>query len=110
MPNIDCKGYEIDDSHTFCFTLQAGDLISIPNPINEEEKIFAYYVSCDSSNGKFILTLPDRAKRPEGYGKTREDNQFRISTQNQLFIEKYDVDELGKEIRSCRPKKRPPVR
>ncbi|WP_165088889.1 type II CRISPR RNA-guided endonuclease Cas9 [Neisseria yangbaofengii] len=110
LPNIDCKGYEIDDSYTFCFTLQSGDLIAVPNPIDGKEKIFAYYISCDSSNGRLILMLPDKSVCPDGYPKFKDGKQFRISSQNSSFIEKYTVDELGQEIRPCRLRKRPPVR
>jgi len=62
---------------------------------------FAYYINCDSSDGRFYLAWHDKGAKEQ---------QFRISTQNLVLMEKYQIDELGKEIRPCRLKKRPPVR
>ena len=100
LPDIDCKGYRIDDSYTFCFSLHKYDLIAFQK--DEKSKVeFAYYINCDSSNGRFYLAWHDKGSKEQ---------QFRISTQNLVLIQKYQVDELGKEIRPCRLKKRPPVR
>ncbi|HEZ7841890.1 TPA: type II CRISPR RNA-guided endonuclease Cas9 [Neisseria meningitidis] len=100
LPDIDCKGYRIDDSYTFCFSLHKYDLIAFQK--DEKSKVeFAYYINCDSSNGRFYLAWHDKGSKEQ---------QFRISTQNLVLIQKYQVNELGKEIRPCRLKKRPPVR
>ena len=100
LPDIDCKGYQIDDSYTFCFSLHKYDLIAFQK--DEKSKVeFAYYINCDSSDGRFYLAWHDKGAKEQ---------QFRISTQNLVLMEKYQIDELGKEIRPCRLKKRPPVR
>ena len=100
LPDIDCKGYRIDDSYTFCFSLHKYDLIAFQK--DEKSKVeFAYYINCDSSDGRFYLAWHDKGAKEQ---------QFRISTQNLVLMEKYQIDELGKEIRPCRLKKRPPVR
>ena len=100
LPDIDCKGYRIDDSYTFCFSLHKYDLIAFQK--DEKSKVeFAYYINCDSSNGRFYLAWHDKGSKEQ---------QFRISTQNLVLMQKYQIDELGKEIRPCRLKKRPPVR
>lgn len=100
LPDIDCKGYRIDDSYTFCFSLHKYDLIAFQK--DEKSKVeFAYYINCDSSDGRFYLAWHDKGSKEQ---------QFRISTQNLVLMQKYQIDELGKEIRPCRLKKRPPVR
>ena len=100
LPDIDCKGYRIDDSYTFCFSLHKYDLIAFQK--DEKSKVeFSYYINCDSSDGRFHLAWHDKGAKEQ---------QFRISTQNLVLMEKYQIDELGKEIRPCRLKKRPPVR
>ena len=100
LPDIDCKGYRIDDSYTFCFSFHKYDLIAFQK--DEKSKVeFAYYINCDSSNGRFYLAWHDKGSKEQ---------QFRISTQNLVLMQKYQIDELGKEIRPCRLKKRPPVR
>ena len=100
LPDIDCKGYRIDDSYTFCFSLHKYDLIAFQK--DEKSKVeFAYYINCDSSNGRFYLAWHDKGSKEQ---------QFRISTQNLVLMQKYQIDELGKKIRPCRLKKHPPVR
>ena len=42
--------------------------------------------------------------------KFDEDSIYRIGVKTALSFPKYQIDELGKEIRPCRLKKRPPVR
>lgn len=100
LPDIDCKGYRIDDSYTFCFSLHKYDLIAFQKDKKSRVE-FAYYINCDSSDGRFYLAWHDKGAKEQ---------QFRISTQNLVLMQKYQVDELGKEIRPCRLKKRPPVR
>ena len=100
LPDIDCKGYRIDDSYTFCFSLHKYDLIAFQK--DEKSKVeFAYYINCDSSDGRFYLAWHDKGSKEQ---------QFRISTQNLVLMQKYQIDEMGKKIRPCCLKKRPPVR
>ncbi|EGZ50990.1 type II CRISPR RNA-guided endonuclease Cas9 [Neisseria wadsworthii] len=97
LPTVDCKGYEIDDNYEFCFSLYKYDLIEIQNPNDINQELRAYYINCDSSDGRFWLAYHD---------KSAKEQQFRISTQNQPIIKKYQVDTLGKEIRLCKAEKR----
>lgn len=111
LPLLDCKGYEIDETYTFCFGLCKNDLILIQDPVDNSKEILAYFINCDSSNGRFNLCLHDKRDRPNGYGVVKTDiKQFRISTQNQVLIKKYQVDVLGKVIRPCKPEKRPELK
>lgn len=109
LPTVDCKGKVITEQHQFCFSLYPNDLIAIPDPNNADEKVFAYYVSCDSTDGRLTLRFHDNAKRPDGfYGAIKgREHQFRVSTGRIAFIEKYQIDVLGKEISLCKTEKRP---
>ncbi|MDU8925332.1 type II CRISPR RNA-guided endonuclease Cas9 [Pasteurellaceae bacterium LIM206] len=108
LPNIDCKGNKIDETYTFCFSLYPNDLIAIQDPNGSDDKIFAYYVRCDSSDGRMILRLSDNSAVPNGYSvpSKNELSQFRISPLNQSYIEKYEIDVLGKKIDLSKPKSR----
>ncbi|MFC3874998.1 type II CRISPR RNA-guided endonuclease Cas9 [Neisseria musculi] len=101
LPLLDCRGYKIDETYTFCFSLHKYDLISFPKDGNPEEEQLVYYITCDSSNGRFWIASHDKGAKEQ---------QFRISTQNQLFIKKYQTDPLGKEIRLCKPEQRPALK
>ena len=101
IPTVDCKGYRIDETYTFCFSLYKYDLISFSQVGDDGQEQFAYYINCDSSNGRFWLALHDKGAKEQ---------QFRISTQNLAFLRKYQIDPLGKEIRLCKPEKRPELK
>lgn len=98
LPNVDCKGYDIDINYKFFFSLHKNDLISIHSPGEPNEELFAYFINCDSSNGRFWLSFHDKGMKEQ---------QFRISTQNQKFIRKYQIDPLGKEIYLCKNERCP---
>ena len=49
-------------------------------------------------------------KTTDSAAKFDEDGIYRIGVKTALSFPKYQIDELGKEIRPCRLKKRPPVR
>ena len=101
-------GLVIDESYIFQFSLFKNDLVKIPNPNNKSEYLFAYFIRPDDEP-RWILKLQDNAIIPDGFSK-KEKNSFRLSFQNQLFIEKYHIDELGRNILLCKPSKRQAVR
>ncbi|MEG9476480.1 type II CRISPR RNA-guided endonuclease Cas9 [Mannheimia indoligenes] len=110
LPNISSTGIEIDDSYVFQFSLFKNDLIEIQDPSNSDNNIIAYYIR-NGDDKRFVLKLHDGAICPNGYSKMKDNpEQFRISVLNQKSIRKYQVDELGKNIRPCRPSKRQAVR
>ena len=108
LPQETTTGLFIDESYIFQFSLFKNDLVKIPNPNNKSEYLFAYFIRPDDEL-RWILKLQDNATIPDGFSK-KENNSFRLSFQNQLFIEKYHIDELGKNIRLCKPSKRQAVR
>ncbi|AHG84448.1 hypothetical protein F543_15860 [Bibersteinia trehalosi USDA-ARS-USMARC-189] len=98
----------MDNSYEFQFSLFKNDLLEIPHPKNENDSILAYFIRPDDER-RWILKFHDNAKIPDIYGK-KDETSIRLSIQGQKFIKKYQVDELGKNIRPCRPTKRQGVR
>ena len=101
-------GLFLDDNYIFQFSLFKNDLVKIPNPNNKSEYLFVYFIRPDDEP-RWILKLQDNAIIPDGFSK-KEKNLFRFSFQNQSFIEKYHIDELGKNINLCKRSKRLDVR
>ncbi|HHX2510989.1 TPA: type II CRISPR RNA-guided endonuclease Cas9 [Neisseria subflava] len=91
----------MDDSFEFQFVLYANDLIKVEL---KKETFFGYFSGLDRSTGNISLRSHDLDKTK---GK---DGIHRIGVKTALSFQKYQIDELGKEIRPCRLKKRPPVR
>lgn len=91
----------MDDSFEFKFVLYANDLIKVEL---KKENFFGYFSGLDRSTGNISLRSHDLDKTK---GK---DGIYRIGVKTALSFQKYQIDELGKEIRPCRLKKRPPVR
>ena len=91
----------MDDSFEFKFVLYANDLIKAEL---KKETFFGYFSGLDRSTGNISLRSHDLDKTK---GK---DGVYRIGIKTALSFQKYQIDELGKEIRLCRLKKRPPVR
>ena len=91
----------MDDSFEFQFVLYANDLIKVEL---KKETFFGYFSGLDRSTGNISLRSHDLDKTK---GK---DGIHRIGVKTALSFQKYQIDELGKEIRLCRLKKRPPVR
>lgn len=108
LPQETTTGLFIDESYIFQFSLFKNDLVKIPNPNNKSEYLFAYFIRPDDEP-RWILKLQDNAIIPDGFSKN-EKNSFRFSFQNQSFIEKYHIDELGKNINLCKRSKRLDVR
>ncbi|HGO5856099.1 TPA: type II CRISPR RNA-guided endonuclease Cas9 [Mannheimia haemolytica] len=104
LPKETTTGNILDNSYEFQFSLFKNDLLEIPHPKNENESILAYFIRPDDER-RWILKFHDNAKIPDIYGK-KDETSIRLSIQGQKFIKKYQVDELGKNIRPCRPTKR----
>ena len=91
----------MDDSFEFKFVLYANDLIKVQL---KKDSFFGYFIGLDRATGQISLRHHDLDKSK---GK---DGIYRIGVKTALSFQKYQIDELGKEIRLCRLKKRPPVR
>ena len=91
----------MDESFEFKFVLYANDLIKVQL---KKDSFFGYFIGLDRATGQISLRHHDLDKSK---GK---DGIYRIGVKTALSFQKYQVDELGKEIRPCRLKKRPPVR
>ena len=91
----------IDESFRFKFVLYANDLIKVQL---KKDSFLGYFSGLDRATGAISLREHDMEKSK---GK---DGIYRIGVKTALSFQKYQIDELGKEIRPCRLKKRPPVR
>ena len=91
----------IDESFRFKFVLYANDLIKVRL---KKDSFLGYFSGLDRATGAISLREHDMEKSK---GK---DGIYRIGVKTALSFQKYQIDELGKEIRPCRLKKRPPVR
>ncbi|WP_127261966.1 type II CRISPR RNA-guided endonuclease Cas9 [Neisseria meningitidis] len=91
----------MDDSFEFRFVLYANDLIKVQL---KKDSFLGYFSGLDRATGAISLREHDLEKSK---GK---DGMHRIGVKTALSFQKYQIDEMGKEIRPCRLKKRPPVR
>ncbi|WP_040976460.1 type II CRISPR RNA-guided endonuclease Cas9 [Necropsobacter massiliensis] len=106
---------EIDESYQFLFPMYPNDLIKI---VKQEGKLqneyFGYYKELDRSDARIIISSHDRDIRKGNVkqkGSDKLTGKFRISTKSKVIsFEKYEIDELGKNIHLCRYSKRPNVR
>ncbi|WP_044470241.1 type II CRISPR RNA-guided endonuclease Cas9 [Mannheimia massilioguelmaensis] len=108
LPRETTTGDLLDDSYIFQFSLFKNDVLEISHPEDENKSVFVYFIRPDDER-RWILKFHDNAKIPNIYGK-KDETSIRLSIQGQKFIRKYQVDELGKNIRPCRPTKRQNVR
>ena len=92
----------IDDSFNFKFPLHPNDLVEV---ITKKARIFGYFASCHRGTGNINIRIHDLDNKVGKNGILEG-----IGVKTALSFQKYQIDELGKEIRSCRLKKRPPVR
>ena len=87
----------MDESFEFKFVLYANDLIKVQL---KKDSFFGYFIGLDRATGQISLRHHDLDKSK---GK---DGIYRIGVKTALSFQKYQIDELGKEIRPCRLKKR----
>ena len=92
----------IDDSFNFKFSLHPNDLIEV---ITKKARIFGYFASCHRGTGNINIRIHDLDHKIGKNGILEG-----IGVKTALSFQKYQIDELGKEIRPCRLKKRLPVR
>lgn len=92
----------IDDSFNFKFSLHPNDLIEV---ITKKARIFGYFASCHRGTGNINIRIHDLDHKIGKNGILEG-----IGVKTALSFQKYQIDELGKEIRPCHLKKRPPVR
>ena len=92
----------IDESFRFKFVLYSNDLIKVTAKKNV---FFGYFVSLNRATGAIDIRVhdTDNTKGKNGIFQS-------VGVKTALSFQKYQIDELGKEIRPCRLKKRPPVR
>ena len=92
----------IDDSFNFKFPLHPNDLVEV---ITKKARIFGYFASCHRGTGNINIRIHDLDNKVGKNGILEG-----IGVKTALSFQKYQIDELGKEIRPCHLKKRPPVR
>lgn len=92
---------EMDESYQFIFTMYPNDLVKVKL---KKEEFFGYYGGLDRATGAIVIKEHDLEKSKGRQGI------YRIGVKLALSFEKYQVDELGKNIRPCRPTKRQHVR
>ena len=92
----------MDDSFEFKFVLYANDLIKLTAKKNE---FLGYFVSLNRATGAIDIRTHDTDSTKGKNGIFQS-----VGVKTALSFQKYQIDELGKEIRPCRLKKRPPVR
>lgn len=93
----------MDETAIFQFSLYQNDLIKL---VTKKKTIFGYFNGLNRATSNIHIKEHDLDK-----SKGKEGIYLEVGVKLALSLEKYQVDELGKNIRPCRPmKKRPPVR
>ena len=86
----------IDDSFNFKFPLHPNDLVEV---ITKKARIFGYFASCHRGTGNINIRIHDLDNKVGKNGILEG-----IGVKTALSFQKYQIDELGKEIRPCRLK------
>ena len=92
----------IDENFRFKFVLYSNDLIKVTAKKNV---FFGYFVSLNRATGAIDIRVHDTDSTKGKNGIFQS-----VGVKTALSFQKYQIDELGKEIKPCRLKKRPPVR
>ena len=93
----------MDENAQFQFALYPNDLVEV---VTKKEKFFGYYAGLDRASGVINIKEHDLESSKGKAGLHRG-----IGVKTAISVQRYQVDELGKNIRPCRPmRKRPPVR
>ncbi|HFC8508450.1 TPA: type II CRISPR RNA-guided endonuclease Cas9 [Neisseria subflava] len=93
---------KLDHSFNYKFSLFKNDLVKIKT---KKAKFFGYYDGFNRWTGAIDIRIHDTELTVGKKGVIEG-----IGVKTALSFQKYQIDELGKEIRPCRLKKRPPVR
>ncbi|PJG85262.1 type II CRISPR RNA-guided endonuclease Cas9 [Conservatibacter flavescens] len=95
---------EMDENAHFQFSLYANDLIKLTT---KKGVFFGYYSAFNRATGAIDIKVHDLDKKAE---KTKNGVYQGLGVKLAISFEKFQVDELGKVIRACKPSKRQPVR
>lgn len=93
---------EMDETACFKFSLFPNDLVKLTT---KKETFFGYYTGLNRHTGGINIKVHD-ADNTKGKKGIYEGLGVKIA----ISFEKFQVDELGKNIRLCKPTKRQPVR
>lgn len=93
---------KLDHSFNYKFSLFKNDLVKIKT---KKADFFGYYDGFNRWTGAIDIRIHDTEITVGKKGVIEG-----IGVKTALSFQKYQIDELGKEIRPCRLKKRPPVR
>lgn len=93
---------DMDESAVFKFSLFPNDLIELKT---KKERFFGYYAGLNRHTGGLNIKTHDTDKT-QGKNGTFEGLGVKVA----ISFEKYQIDELGKNIRMCRSTKRQQVR
>ncbi|MDO5687381.1 MAG: type II CRISPR RNA-guided endonuclease Cas9 [Neisseria sp.] len=96
------KWEPIDKNFIFKFSLYPNDLVEV---ITKKTKLFGYFAGCHRGTGNITIRIHD-LNASIGKNGILEG----VGVKTALSFQKYEIDELGKTITLCRPKKRQPVR
>ncbi|SUT94987.1 CRISPR-associated endonuclease Csn1 family protein [[Actinobacillus] rossii] len=92
----------MDEISVFQFSIYPNDLIKLKT---KKFEFFGYFVKFNRNNVSFDIRAHDNSKKLGNNGVFES-----IGGATAVLVEKYQVDELGKNIRPCRPTKRQHVR
>lgn len=92
----------MDNSATFKFSLHPNDLVKL---VTKKKTILGYFNGLNRATGNIDIKEHDLDK-----SKGKQGIFEGVGIKLALSFEKYQVDELGKNIRLCKPSKRQPVR
>lgn len=93
---------EMDESAVFKFSLFPNDLVELKT---RKDHFFGYYTGLNRHTGGINIKVHDSSKE-----KGKQGIFEGLGVKIALSFEKYQIDELGKNIQVCRPSKRQPVR
>lgn len=93
---------EMDQNAEFQFSLYPNDLVKLAT---KKEQFFGYYVSVSRSTASITIREHDNEQQ-----KGKKGLHESLGVKTALSLEKYQVDELGKNIRRCKKSQRQPVR
>ena len=96
------EDWEVMDDATFRFSLHQNDLVKL---VTKKKTIFGYFNGLNRATGNIDIKEHDLEK-----SKVKDGIHQSIGIKLALSFEKYQVDELGKNIRLCKPSKRQAVR
>lgn len=91
----------MDDNAIFKFSLHQNDLVKL---VTKKKTILGYFNGLDRATGNIGIKEHDLEK-----SKIKDGIHQSVGIKLATSFEKYHIDELGKNIRLCKPSKRQPV-